>query len=551
MMEESVLLSSTYTFFSASSLSNERRAASMDPRIGEQDDEGGSRGRPSGRRAASMMPTRDSSVGLAYPSRDSAIHSDEPPASFVPDDYRRSGLLSRIPSSTTLETTSSENAPPMVEPSEPSPAYEVDAVPAAPDTPLQPPVAVREHSVDSFDLSAPSRRSPSLVNRNRFDFPATPSPLGPSRAPSIAETYPEAPLRGPASSRTSEEDLPIPSFPPSPTDPERPRLSHEPSYSSTTSSHSGPTSPTAELSDPEGRAASIRSSLSMERGRPPGRIRNGPSNLGLDATFSPPASPPIISSPTYGGAAGPSDLMGLRRTSSAHSGSSVPPPASLNSARRQPSVSSIAGSTIRTASAKPSARFSLAGLSEVFRGKSHSRARESSTARDAVDKAPGASRRAESPDTRRDASRGESRGRRTALKVIRSALTSDPDEMADEDTDDDGGDDDDPSGKGKGRSKGWKEFRAGTYSYPISIPIAASLPPSIMSEFGSVSYTLKATIHRAGALTPNLTATADVILVSCPGQDDTEENESIVVERFWETQMKVRSFSLSFSFVRR
>jgi hypothetical protein len=88
------------------------------------------------------------------------------------------------------------------------------------------------------------------------------------------------------------------------------------------------------------------------------------------------------------------------------------------------------------------------------------------------------------------------------------------------------------------RATGWKEFRAGTYTYPISIAVPASLPPTITSDFGHVAYTLKATVYRAGALTSNLTTTQEITLVSAPSQDDTEENESIVVERFWETQMK-------------
>ncbi|KPV73638.1 uncharacterized protein RHOBADRAFT_16871, partial [Rhodotorula graminis WP1] len=85
---------------------------------------------------------------------------------------------------------------------------------------------------------------------------------------------------------------------------------------------------------------------------------------------------------------------------------------------------------------------------------------------------------------------------------------------------------------------GWKEFKAGTYTYPISITVPATLPPSLTCEFGHVGYTLKATVHRAGALTTNLTSSTEVTLVTTPGEEDTEESESIVVERFWETQVK-------------
>ena len=113
------------------------------------------------------------------------------------------------------------------------------------------------------------------------------------------------------------------------------------------------------------------------------------------------------------------------------------------------------------------------------------------------------------------------------MKVLRDALTSGVDV-------EDGESDDDEAKT----TKSWREFRAGTYTYPISIPVPASLPPSISSDFGAVSYYLKATVNRAGALTSNLTSTAEVTLVSCPGSDDTEESESIVVERFWESQMR-------------
>lgn len=129
--------------------------------------------------------------------------------------------------------------------------------------------------------------------------------------------------------------------------------------------------------------------------------------------------------------------------------------------------------------------------------------------------------------------RDQSRGRKTALKALRQALTQElhphaspvdsDDEHADHHSED---------------VKNWREFRAGTYTYPIAIPVPASLPPTISSDFGHVAYFLKASVHRAGALTSNLHSTNEVVLVSCPGEDDTEDSESIVVERFWETQMK-------------
>lgn len=134
--------------------------------------------------------------------------------------------------------------------------------------------------------------------------------------------------------------------------------------------------------------------------------------------------------------------------------------------------------------------------------------------------------------------RSQSRGRKTALKALREALVvghMHPSHSSERDgSDEEGHSASDVISSGDG----WKEFKAGTYTYPISIPVPASLPPSLNCEFGHVSYTLKATVHRAGALTPKLTSSTEVMLVTSPSEEDTEENESIVVERFWETQVK-------------
>jgi hypothetical protein len=127
--------------------------------------------------------------------------------------------------------------------------------------------------------------------------------------------------------------------------------------------------------------------------------------------------------------------------------------------------------------------------------------------------------------------------------VLREALTTGHAHLHDQESGPGGGggglgDHDDQDHHSEATGDGWKEFKAGTYVYPISIPVPGTLPPTLSCEFGSVSYNLKATVVRAGALTTNLTAHSEVVLVAMPGEDDTEESESIVVERFWETQMK-------------
>ncbi|KAI0061210.1 hypothetical protein BV25DRAFT_807582 [Artomyces pyxidatus] len=85
---------------------------------------------------------------------------------------------------------------------------------------------------------------------------------------------------------------------------------------------------------------------------------------------------------------------------------------------------------------------------------------------------------------------------------------------------------------------GWREFKKGTYTFPISFSIPSNMPPTLQCEYGSVSWRLKASVHRPGAFTTKLMASRDVILVASPSEDDTEDTENIVVERFWDDQMQ-------------
>ncbi|KAH9942155.1 uncharacterized protein BXZ73DRAFT_41120 [Epithele typhae] len=92
--------------------------------------------------------------------------------------------------------------------------------------------------------------------------------------------------------------------------------------------------------------------------------------------------------------------------------------------------------------------------------------------------------------------------------------------------------------EGREHGDGWKEFRKGVYTYPISFAIPVNSPPSLQVDYGSVSWKLKAVVHRPGAFKTKLTASRDITVVASPGEDDTEESESIVVERQWDTQMQ-------------
>ncbi|BGP34069.1 hypothetical protein JCM10296v2_005884 [Rhodotorula toruloides] len=537
VMEENILINVTNTFFSAASSSTNRRAASIGPGSGDHGDE--PRGRSS-RRAASVVPGRDLSHGRSYPPN-SLFHQQPSPSTSTVS----VGEVSRAPNLSRIASEESVNGMiPPIQPGEAAPAYEV-AVESQPGSPLHLPHAPNL-SVDTLDLGSPAQ----LAFRNssrQFDRSPTPS-----RSPLATAN----PIISPS---TSNHDLRL-----NRTSTGASRLSHESGSSLSTHSDdtdrphldrhasSGASTAASQSSDSEitgtgwnsapvpGTAAS-----SIHRGRPSTRSRNlmaGLEQLGEDEagsldvvangvsgmTFQPKSStrqPPAPSaSSERGRRASTSSNATARRVSSSDR------PTALPSALKNTGSSS---SSARSASR--GARFSLSGITDVFRHKSSSRARD--TQRD--ESVASTTRRDASPDTQRGGStmRSQSRGRKTALKALRDALVAGHHHHhnAERDgSDDEGHRDSDVLAVGDG----WKEFRAGTYTYPISIPVPASLPPTLDCEFGHVHYTLKATVHRAGALTTNLTSSTDVTLVTTLGEEDTEESESIVVERFWETQVK-------------
>ncbi|KAL0955875.1 hypothetical protein HGRIS_002074 [Hohenbuehelia grisea] len=90
----------------------------------------------------------------------------------------------------------------------------------------------------------------------------------------------------------------------------------------------------------------------------------------------------------------------------------------------------------------------------------------------------------------------------------------------------------------KGEGHGWKEFKKGTYTYPISFQIPGHSPPTLQCSFGSVVWRLKATAHRPGAFHTKLTTSREVNVISSPDNDDTEDTENIIVERQWDDQLQ-------------
>jgi hypothetical protein len=544
-MEENLLINYHHTFFSASASEMNRRAASIGPGSGDHGDEG--RGRAS-RRAASVAPGRDVSHGRSYHPRDGVFHG---PASGSTSAAQSTASLAATRSSPrtsrlALDDASSHSDTPPIRPGEAAPSYEV-AVDSPIDSPLHG-AAPHNLSVDTFDLGSPALRASRHNLLDRSSTPPSGSPLA-AQPPILSPSHSNSDLQrvSTRASRLSHESTSTLSSQSS-GQTNRPSIARH--ASSNTANSTANSNSDVEQGGPAWNSASIpeSSTSSFERGRVRLRDVSLDSTAGSEDATGEPGSLDDVSN----GVAG---MTFQSRPSARQASASVPGSPTESSHRRSSAASSASQQTTRRASLDtrptppPSSamksgsgrsvsrgpRF-LSGISEVLRGKSSSRARGGEPA---YEPAPVANRRTHSPDAREGSRlRSQSRGRKTALKALREALvvghlhSSHGHER--DGSDEDGHHPSDVIAAGDG----WKEFKAGTYTYPISIPVPASLPPSLNCEFGHVTYTLKATVHRAGALTPKLTSSTEVMLVTSPSEEDTEENESIVVERFWETQVK-------------
>lgn len=56
--------------------------------------------------------------------------------------------------------------------------------------------------------------------------------------------------------------------------------------------------------------------------------------------------------------------------------------------------------------------------------------------------------------------------------------------------------------------------------------------------YGTVVWRLKANVHRPGTFASRLHAVREVMVIAVPMEDNTEETETIVVERHWEQQLQ-------------
>ncbi|GLB37733.1 putative cyclin binding protein [Lyophyllum shimeji] len=85
---------------------------------------------------------------------------------------------------------------------------------------------------------------------------------------------------------------------------------------------------------------------------------------------------------------------------------------------------------------------------------------------------------------------------------------------------------------------GWKEFKKGTYTYPISFTIPSNAPPTLRCNYGTVTWRLIATVHRPGAFKSRYAANREVIVIASPIEEDTEDSENIIIERHWDQQLQ-------------
>lgn len=83
----------------------------------------------------------------------------------------------------------------------------------------------------------------------------------------------------------------------------------------------------------------------------------------------------------------------------------------------------------------------------------------------------------------------------------------------------------------------WFELRKGEYEYPFSLSLPRDLPPTLHADFGSILYTLKATVFRSGPLSANVAAQKEVTLVQTPDISQSTAADTIVVNRSCEDML--------------
>ncbi|EGW30496.1 uncharacterized protein SPAPADRAFT_143507, partial [Spathaspora passalidarum NRRL Y-27907] len=81
-------------------------------------------------------------------------------------------------------------------------------------------------------------------------------------------------------------------------------------------------------------------------------------------------------------------------------------------------------------------------------------------------------------------------------------------------------------------------FAPGDYIYNFEHPLPPSIPETTNVTFGSTNYNMEVSIIRAGAFKSNLSGKLPINIVRTPAESNMEENESIVITRDWEDQLR-------------
>ena len=82
-----------------------------------------------------------------------------------------------------------------------------------------------------------------------------------------------------------------------------------------------------------------------------------------------------------------------------------------------------------------------------------------------------------------------------------------------------------------------KIFPPGDYIYSFEEFFPSELPETMNLTFGSVRYSVEASIERSGAFKSNLYARRDISVIRTPSSESSEENEPIVINRDWEDKL--------------
>ncbi|ESK94970.1 cyclin binding protein [Moniliophthora roreri MCA 2997] len=92
----------------------------------------------------------------------------------------------------------------------------------------------------------------------------------------------------------------------------------------------------------------------------------------------------------------------------------------------------------------------------------------------------------------------------------------------------------------RGKRDGWREFKRGTYTYPISFVVPGHAPPTLDCPNGNVAWKIKGTVVRAGTFSSNIITTHPVLVIATPSpslSSPSADEELVVVERSWEDQL--------------